>query len=88
MKPKKAMGRSGGNRATHYGVYEDLLRKSLRDAQYNCDQMKKKAQWPMSSVFHMAECIQLVAPEKKRMAVKITLIECRISILNTSTEVG
>lgn len=88
MARKKAMGRSGGNRATHYGVYEDLVLKSLRDAQYNCDQMKKKARWPLSAVFHMAERIPLVSPEKKRSAVKITLIECQISILNTSMEVG
>lgn len=88
MGRNKEKGRSSGNRSTHYGVYEDRLLKSVREAQHDCEQMKNKAQWPMSSVFHMAECIQLVAPEKKRMAVKITLIECRISILNTSTEVG
>lgn len=87
MARKKTMGRSGGNRSTHYGVYEDLLLKSLRDAQYNCDQMKKKARWPLSAVFHMAESIQLVAPENKRSAVRITLIECQISILAT-TEIG
>lgn len=84
MTRKKAKGRAVAAAPTHHGVYESLLLKSLHDAQYNRDQMKNHAQWPLSAVFHMVERIKLVAPEKKHSAERITLIEYRLSILGTT----
>ena len=75
MRRQKAMGRSGGNRSTHQGAYDELLAKSIREVDCNRELMKNSAGYPLNCLFHKSDRIPLLPDEIKDRAVTFYLFD-------------
>lgn len=75
MRRQKAMGRSGGNRSTHQSAYDELLAKSIREADCNRELMKKRAEYPLNCLFHKSDRIPFFPDEIKDRAVTFYLFD-------------